>query len=149
MRSELVDSILSQIGIYQGGGWLGIRVLVAFDDEYRIYREMIASGISLLRPEIEVTSTNLNELEREIARLDPQVVICSRGEPASKYPELTWIEGPIGTDPQSEALTLETLLAVIDESQEARAFGELPRARGGELPRARGAHSVRPSRRRS
>ena len=102
---------------------------------------MIAAGIQLLRPEIEVTSTNLNELERELARLDPRVVICSQGEPASKYPELTWVELPIETDPQSEVLTLKSLLAVIDESQETSRLGELARTRDDDGVRPFGRRS--------
>jgi hypothetical protein len=116
-------------------------VLVAFEDVYRVYRDTIAAGIRLLRPEFEVMSTNLDELEREIARLDPQVVVCSQDEPASKYPELTWVKAPIETDPHSEVLTLEKLLAIIDESQETRALGAPTRTRA--------ADDVRPLRKRS
>ncbi len=65
-----------------------MRVLVAFDEVYHIYREVIAAGIQLLRPQVEVATTGLDELEQEVARLDPQVVVCSRDRPASVPPGL-------------------------------------------------------------
>jgi hypothetical protein len=102
--------------------WLGIRVLVAFEDVYRLYREMIAAGVRVLRPQVEVTTTGLDELEGEVARLHPQVVVCSLDKPASLPPELAWVKVPIDAVPQSK-LTLETLLEVIDESQETRVLG--------------------------
>ena len=101
---------------------LSIRILVAFEDVYRIYREVIAAGVQVLRPEVEVTSTGLDELEEEVARLHPQVVVCSLDKPASLPPELTWVKVPIDAGPESKT-TLETLIEVIDESQETRALG--------------------------
>jgi hypothetical protein len=55
-----------------------MRILVALEDEYRTYGKMIAAAISILRPRIEVETTGLDALEEQIARFDPQVVICSR-----------------------------------------------------------------------
>jgi hypothetical protein len=36
---------------------LGIRVLVALDDEHRAYREVIAAGIEVLRPSVKAATT--------------------------------------------------------------------------------------------
>jgi hypothetical protein len=55
-----------------------MRILVALEDEYRTYGKVIAAAISILRPRIEVETTGLDALEEQIARFDPQVVICSR-----------------------------------------------------------------------
>ena len=89
-------------------------MLVAFEDQYRTYREVIGAAIGVLRAQVEVTTTGLDVLEAEVARLDPQVVICSRDRPASLPPGITWAKVPIELGPQSSEVTLETLLAVID-----------------------------------
>jgi hypothetical protein len=66
-----------------GGGQIDVRVLVAFEDDYRSYREVIAVGIHLLRPRTEVETAPMEELEERIERFDPQLVVCSpkMGEP--------------------------------------------------------------------
>ena len=88
---------------------------------------MIAAGIETLRPGTEVASVGLDQLEGELARLDPEVVVCSRpGSLAEAEGRPAWIE--LSLDPtrptkislggrRSEATdpTLETLLAVMDE----------------------------------
>jgi hypothetical protein len=105
-------------------------VLVATEDEYRAYREVIAAGIGTLRPGIVVTAIGLDRLEGELERLDPQVVVCSRpGGSAEAEGRLAWVElsldptGPTkisfgGRRSESTNPTLETLLAVIDEAEE-------------------------------
>jgi len=90
---------------------------------------VIAGGIEALRPGTEVAAVGLDRLEGELARLDPEVVVCSRpGSLAEAEGRLAWIE--LSLDPtrptkislggrQSEATNpaLETLLAVIDEAE--------------------------------
>ena len=44
---------------------MGIRVLVAFEDLYRTYREVIAAAIQVLRPQVDVSTTGLDDLEAE------------------------------------------------------------------------------------
>jgi hypothetical protein len=110
--------------------WLGIRVLVAFEDHYRAYREVIGAGIKVLRPQVEVTTTDLDDLEGEVVRLDPQVVICSQDRPANLPPEITWAKVPIELSPQSSEVTLETLLAVIDGVEKPSLPGALRAKRG-------------------
>jgi len=116
------------------------RVLIAIENEYRAYREVIAAGIGTLRPGTEVTTVELDWLEGELARLDPEVVVCSR--PAGSGVRLAWVE--LSLDPtrptkislggrrsESTNLALETLLAVIDDAD------GLPRSRGsreGRVP---------------
>jgi hypothetical protein len=101
---------------------VGIQVLVALDDEYRAYREVIAAGIQILRPKVEVTTTDLEELEAKVARLNAQVVISSLNKPASLRAEVSWAKVPIDSVPQSHA-SLEALLAVIDEHPESKSLG--------------------------
>jgi hypothetical protein len=99
-----------------------IQVLVAFEGVYRAYREVLAAGIQVLRPQLEVTTTDLTNLEGEIARLDPQVVIASVGKPASVRDDVAWAKVSIDSAPQSE-VTLEALLTLIDEHSESKSPG--------------------------
>ncbi len=113
-------------------------MLVATEDEYRAYREVIAAGIETLRPGTEVTAIGLDQLEGELARLEPQVVVCTR--PAGSGVRLAWVE--LSLDPtrptkislggrrsESTNPALETLLAVIDE---AEGLPRTPSVRGPE-----------------
>jgi hypothetical protein len=100
-------------------------VLVAFEDQYRVYREVIGAGIRVLRPQVEVTTTDLDDLEAEVARLDPQVVICSQDRQASLPRGVTWAKVPIELGPQTSEVTLETLLVVIDGVEEPSSPGAL------------------------
>ena len=103
-------------------------MLVAIEDEYRAYREVIAAGIEALRPVTEVAAIGLDQLEGELARLDPEVVVCSRPDPAGWRVRPAWVELSLDTSRptkifgggrRSEATdpTLETLLAVMDEAE--------------------------------
>ena len=72
----------------------------------------------------------LEELEGELARLDPQVVICSRPEPAGAGArQEAWVELPLepirpmqvrrgGRRSEAADPTLEALLAVVDEAEQ-------------------------------
>ena len=104
-------------------------MLIAIEDEYRAYREVIAAGLEALRPGTEVAAVGLDRLEGELARLDPEVVVCSRpGSLAEAEGRPAWIELSLDTTRptkvsvggrRSESVnpTLETLLAVIDEAE--------------------------------
>lgn len=103
-----------------------MRVLVAFDDEYRAYLSVITAGISILRPNIDLDVARPGELEKEIERFDPQVVICSQPNTVGPGDRLAWIELPIdpmqpakawiaGRCSESAHLSLEELVTVIDE----------------------------------
>ena len=103
--------------------------MVAMEDEYRAYREVIAAALETLRPGTEVTAIELDRLDGELARLDPQVVVCSRpGGPAEAEGRLAWVELSLnptrptkiylgGRRSESVDPTLETLLTVIDEAE--------------------------------
>jgi hypothetical protein len=104
-------------------------VLIAIEDEYRAYREVIAAGLEALRPGTEVAAVGLDRLDAELARLDPEVVVCSRpGSLAEAEGRPAWVELSLDTSRptkvsvggrRSESVnpTLETLLAVIDEAE--------------------------------
>jgi hypothetical protein len=98
---------------------------VAFEESYRTYRETIAAALRVLRPGTEVKSTTLEELEGELERFDPQVVICSGHKEVEPGTRLIWIELSIDpTMPTKISVggrhfertnpTVEELLEVID-----------------------------------
>ena len=107
----------------------GTRVLVALGDGYRAYREVIAAGIQILRPHVEVDTSSLEALGERIEHFDPHLVVCSQpntvgpgGRPASielsvdpLQPSKICVGGHYSerTNP-----TLDVLLEVIDEVEE-------------------------------
>ena len=118
-------------------------MLVAIEDEYRAYREVIAAGLQALRSGTEVAAVGLDQLEAELARLNPGVVVCSRpGSLAEVEGRLAWIELSLNpTRPTKISLggrrfestnpTLETLLAVIDEAEGIRRTPSAPSSENG------------------
>ena len=106
-----------------------MRVLVAFGDEHRAYREVIAAGIRILRPQVEVATATPAEVEGEVGRFDPQVVVCGASAPADPGDVPAWVELPVepqrparirvgGSRRTSVNLDLEGLLAIVDEAEE-------------------------------
>jgi hypothetical protein len=65
---------------------------VALEENYRAYRETIAVGLQILRPDIEAETAALEALEEELERFDPHVVICSGHEEVESDERLAWIE---------------------------------------------------------
>ena len=105
-------------------GGLGIRVLVAFDDQYRSYREVIAAAIQVLRPQVEVSTTDLDGLETQVARLYPRVVISSQKRSPSLRHGGTWVQVPLEVGPRTE-VTMENLLEAIDGVEDPSSPGAL------------------------
>lgn len=114
-------------------GTASIRVLVAIEEDYRVYQDVIATGIRILRPHITVASTGLDVLEDEIRRLDPHVVISSLPYSARFGDRLAWVELALDL-PHSSVVhvggrrlelqdpQLDALLETIDEAE--RLVGE-------------------------
>ena len=72
-----------------------MRVLVAFEDVRSSYSRVIARAIRELRPGLGVRSIVLEELQRELVRFDPHVVVCSR--PRGTHPSTrrgAWVHIP-------------------------------------------------------
>src|SRR3712207_7568760 len=100
-----------------GGRWPDMRVLVAFEDLYRTYRETIAAAIRVLRPHLEVTTTGLHDLEAEVARRDTRVVISSQERPAYLRPGATWLEVPLEAGPRTNATRSEEHTSELQSRQ--------------------------------
>jgi hypothetical protein len=105
-----------------------IQIVIALEPEYRAYQGVIAAAIRVLRPHVEVETADLDALEEEIQRLDPQLVICSRSDAADLSDRLAWVE--LSMDPMQPTRlsiggrysektnpTLEVLLGVVDEAE--------------------------------
>jgi hypothetical protein len=105
-----------------------ILILIAFEPEYRAYQGVIAAAIRVLRPNVEVQTADLDALEEEIKRFDPQLVICGRSNTADLGDRLAWVE--LSMDPMQPTRvsiggrysertnpTLEVLLEVVDEAE--------------------------------
>jgi hypothetical protein len=111
-------------------GTVAIRILVALEDDYRVYRETIAAGIRILRPRAETKSVELMALEDEVERFEPQVVIYSGPTTVDTGGSPAWVK--LSLDPTSSTKisvrgyclertnpTLEELLELIDQVEEA------------------------------
>jgi len=103
------------------------RVLVALEEEYRAYREVLAAGVKSMRPGAQVATTLPFLLEAEVARFDPQVIICSGSGAADSGNATTWIG--LSTDFSRPSVvrfggrhfeqsnpTVDVLLAIVDET---------------------------------
>jgi hypothetical protein len=109
-----------------------MRVLVSFEREYRVYMEAIAAAIREFRPDVEVAVTDAGELEAEVGRFDPQLVICTSPIPSNPVDEqLARIElSPDTAQPsrfrvgerhwESTNPTLSEILSVVDETKRVR-----------------------------
>ncbi len=106
------------------------------EDGYRVYREVIAAGLQMQRPGLEVVAAGTGALGgEEFGRLDPQVVVCHGPSPAGADGVLAWVELPLNpTRPMKVSLdgrrypvpagpTLGALLAVVDEAERLSRLG--------------------------
>ena len=103
----------------------GARVLVAH--ELTSYREAIAAAFRLLRPNVEVFEAEDEDLEREVVRIGPHLVVCSRLTAWVENRAPNWVElypgyssysvvSVRGVRSRIEEIELSHLLSVIDET---------------------------------
>ncbi|QIN78748.1 hypothetical protein GBA65_09690 [Rubrobacter marinus] len=103
-----------------------MRILVAFDDEYRAFREAISGALSALRPEDEVEAAALPAIGDKVAAFDPHLVIASL--PGAFGTGAAWVElSPEPDRPsrvcvggrRSEAYnpSMDDLVAVAEEAE--------------------------------
>jgi hypothetical protein len=119
----------------------GMRVLVAFEDVRRLYRDVFARALRELRPAHTVRSASLVEIERVLGRFDPHVVVCSQPNGTHPPGSGAWVHIPTddgledgerlaeicleGDRWRTEGPPLSELLAVIDETCERLRQGSL------------------------
>ena len=103
-----------------------LRILVA--NELRFYREAIASALSALESLVEVIAVEPEELDGELERFAPHLVICSRVSAAVKERALAWVElypdhGPLafisigGELSTVEGIELSDVLSIVDRTK--------------------------------
>ncbi len=103
---------------------------MAFEDDYRSYRGVLAAVIRVLRPHVKVKSANLDELREEIERLDPQLVICTRPNQTNPGGTPAWVELSLDRhrptkiclggrySERATLLGIEELLEILDDAEE-------------------------------
>jgi hypothetical protein len=105
-----------------------LRVLIAFEEEYRIYQDATASTFRLLRPHIEVLVAEMGALEAEVARLEPHLVISRPKNAIDAGDAPAWLKLPTGRDRSAELWLdgeysemddpgLDELLRIVDEAE--------------------------------
>jgi hypothetical protein len=118
-----------------------MRVLVAFEDVRSAYSRVMARAIRELRAGLEVRSIVLEELERELVRFDPHVVVCSRPNATHPTKRGAWVHIPSddgledderlaricldGEHWRTDGPLLKELLEVLDETHERLREGTL------------------------
>ena len=109
-----------------------MRILLSFEEEYRVYMEAMASAIRHFRSDVEVAVVDGGELATEVERFDPQLVITSPPVPKNPVDErLARIE--LSPEPErpsrfrvgdryweSTNPTLGEILPVVDETKRLR-----------------------------
>ena len=69
-----------------------VRVLIAMEEDDRIYRAVIASGLHAMRPHLQVATAGPSEFAKRLQRFDPQIVICGGRAFARSEGSLVWID---------------------------------------------------------
>jgi hypothetical protein len=114
-----------------------MQMLLAFDEEYRVYRDVIAGALRALRPRAKVSTSTLEELgANRGVRPGPRDQHASNSvDPGGRH---AWVE--LSVDPlrptkicvggcRSERTnpSVEMLLTVVDEVERVVAEGDDPR----------------------
>jgi hypothetical protein len=108
-----------------------MKVILAFEAEYRTYMEAIAAAIREFRPDIGVVAVTggSEDLEAVVERIEPQLLICSHPVPENPADKrLALIElSPDSAQPtnfrvgerhwQSTNPTLGEILSMVDETK--------------------------------
>lgn len=118
-----------------------MKVLVAFEASRYLYADLFCEVIRDLRPGLTVRSAVLGELERELSRFDPHVVVCSQPNGVHPGARGAWVEIPTGDGLEdderlsdicldgkhwkSDGPPLKEMLEVLDEMEERLREGSL------------------------
>ncbi len=101
---------------------------IVLANDPRAYREVMAAALQALRPRHAVLCVEPDELDGEVARLDPELVLCSRLTPVVQRYALVWVmlypDGDTravicvaGQHTTAGDLEFDRLLAIIDQAE--------------------------------
>jgi hypothetical protein len=110
----------------------GTRVLVAL--ELQSYRQALATAFRELRPDVEVFEAKKEDLDREVERLGPDLVVCSRLTARVEDHTPSWVElypnhgarsvvSVLGKRSTVEEIHLSDLLSIIDRADRSSLSG--------------------------
>ncbi len=116
-----------------------MRILISYEQSYRVYSDALKRAISGLRPEAEVASCTLAEIGEQVESFNPHLVVSSRPNTVDPGGRAAWYRLSPEPDEPSEACLggrrwrrlnppLEDLLSFIDEVETLVRSG---RERGG------------------
>ena len=104
----------------------GIRVVLA--NEPRAYREVIAAAFRHLRPQVEVIAVEPDDLDAEVVRRHPHLVVCSLLTDAARTVPLAWVVlypggetrtvvGMAGQQTTRADIEFDDLVAILDQTE--------------------------------
>jgi hypothetical protein len=127
---------LSLLNLYWSSCWAArkaeiiMRVLLAFEREYRLYIQAIAEAMRTFRSNVEVALTEARNLEAEVVRFDPQLVISTSHISSNPVDIKVTASAEITPEPNQPARfrlgerhwestnpTLGEILSVVDETR--------------------------------
>jgi F420-dependent methylenetetrahydromethanopterin dehydrogenase len=106
-----------------------MRVLIVYEDSHRAYGEAMVGAVRASRPGLEeVSLAHLRELEAEVKRFDPHLVVSSRPNTLDPGARAAWVLLSDDPDDPSEVCIdgrhrrlenpgLEQILEIIDETE--------------------------------
>jgi hypothetical protein len=105
-----------------------MRVLIVYEDSHRSYGEAMVGAVRASRPDLEVALAHLRELEAELERLDPHLVVCGRPNTFDPGDRAAWVLLSDDPDEPSEVCInghhrrlenpgLEEMLEILDETE--------------------------------
>ncbi len=112
----------------------GVRILVA--NEPSIYREAISAAFKELMQGVEVFTAAPEDLDREFARLLPQLVVCSQRTKRVEFDAPVWVElyphgallaevgGLDGWQTTLPGVDFDTLLSIVDDIRLSRGLAQ-------------------------
>jgi hypothetical protein len=105
-----------------------MRILIAYEDSHRSYGQTLAGAIRGLWPVVETAVVQVRELEAEVGRFDPHLVVCNRPNTIDPGGRLAWLR--LSDEPEepsefclagrrwgAENPGLDEVLAFIEETE--------------------------------
>jgi hypothetical protein len=105
-----------------------MRALIVYEDSHRSYGEAMVGAVRASRPGLEVALAHLRELQAELERFDPHLVVSSRPNTFEVGGRAAWVLLSDDPDEPSEVCIdgrhrrlenpgLEEMLEIIDETE--------------------------------